>query len=81
MYELNGLPPYIPNLVYGGKRIPPANVHYGTAEKLYSLMGHVTNVHSAKDKLKTLIPRQNTSRPIMGRLHIFKDKPMEFESL
>jgi hypothetical protein len=80
VYTDNKYKPYIPNLVYG-KGVTPDEAPNGTVEQLTSPVGHVANVHSAKDKLKSYIQPSYTSRPIMGRLHIFKDKPMEFESL
>jgi len=82
VFTLNGLTPYVPNLVYG-QGLPPTQSHYGTVENLQSVVSRVTNVHTAKELMKSYITNIPLNRPltqpIMGRLHIYKDTPMEFE--
>ena len=80
LFEMNNLYPYVPNLVYG-QGLPPEQSHYGTVENLLSPIGQVTNVHSAKDLMKRYLRMNNISQLVTGRLHIFKDKPMDFENV
>jgi len=80
LFEMHHLYPYVPTLVYG-QGLPPEQSHYGTVENLRSPIGQVTNVHSAKDLMKRYLRMNNTSQLVTGRLHIFKDKPMDFENV
>lgn len=80
LFEMHHLYPYVPTLVYG-QGLPPEQSHYGTVENLRSPIGQVTNVHSAKDLMKRYLRMNNISQLVTGRLHIFKDKPMDFENV
>jgi hypothetical protein len=72
----------IADVVYG-KGLPDGqDPTYGTIENLGHEKDRILNVHDAKDRLEKIItPNIDLYPNIMGRLTIYKDKPMIFERL
>jgi dimeric dUTPase (all-alpha-NTP-PPase superfamily) len=66
-------------VVYGKGLLRRQKPHQGTIENLGHEPSRILNIHDAKDRLEKIItPNIDLYPNIMGRLTIYKDRPMEF---